>query len=118
MIIVHGVIPILPERREQALELARDMSDATQLEQGCVSYDFYVGLQDPNTLVLFQEWETMGALMRHYQTEHMKLFMSALPEVVSGEITTRRFALQTMEAAANEPEENYASKREAPRIVH
>ena len=45
MIIVHGVIPILPERREQALELARDMSDATQLEQGCVSYDFYVGLQ-------------------------------------------------------------------------
>ena len=112
MIIVHGVIPILPERREQALELAQDMSDATQLEQGCVSYDFYVGLQDPNTLVLFQ------ALMRHYQTEHMKLFMSALPEVVSGEINTRRFAVQTMEAAVNEPEENYASKPEAPRIVH
>ena len=34
MIIVHGSIPIVPERREQALELAREMSDATQLEQG------------------------------------------------------------------------------------
>ena len=77
-----------------------------------------MGLQDPNTLVLFQEWETMEALMQHYQTEHMKLFMNALPEVVSGEINTRRFAVQTMEAAANEPEENYAFKREAPRIVH
>ena len=117
MIIVHGSIPIVPERREQALELAREMSDATQLEQGCISYDFYVGLQHPNTLVLFQEWETMEALMRHYQTEHMKLFMDALPEVVSGEINTRRYVVQTMDANANEPEEKYASKSEAPRIV-
>jgi hypothetical protein len=56
--------------------------------------------------------------MQHYQTEHMKVFMDALPEVVSGEINTRRFAVQTMEATANEPEENYVSKSEAPRIVH
>jgi quinol monooxygenase YgiN len=60
----------------------------------------------------------MEALMQHYQTEHMKVFMDALPEVVSGEINTRRFAVQTMEATANEPEENYVSKSEAPRIVH
>ena len=33
MIIVHGVIPIVPERRKRALQLAREMSDATQLEQ-------------------------------------------------------------------------------------
>ena len=118
MIIVHGVIPIVPEQREHALELAREMSDATQLEPGCISYDFYVGLQDPNKLVLFQEWETMEALMRHYQTEHMKLFMDALPDVVSGEISTRRYAVQTVEAIANEHEENYASKSEVPRIVH
>ena len=118
MIIVHGVIPIVPERRKRALQLAREMSDAPPLERGCISYDFYVGLQDPNALVLFQEWETMEALMQHYQTEHMKVFMDALPEVVSGEINTRRFAVQTMEATANEPEENYVSKSEAPRIVH
>ena len=48
----------------------------------------------------------------------MKLFMDALPEVVSGEINTRRYVVQTMDANANEPEEKYASKSEAPRIVH
>ena len=56
MIIVHGSIPILADSRERALELARRMVDATRTEAGCISYDFYVGLSDPNTLMLFQEW--------------------------------------------------------------
>ncbi len=54
MIIVHGIIPIRPEKRERALELARRMTEATKLEPGCISYDFYIGLSDPNTLMLFQ----------------------------------------------------------------
>ena len=43
MIIVHGTIPIRPDCRDQALELARRMADATRSEMGCISYDFYVG---------------------------------------------------------------------------
>src|SRR5690349_8413691 len=61
MIIVHGIIPVRPDSREQALDMARRMSEATQAEPGCISYDFYVGLSDPNSLMLFQEWETMEA---------------------------------------------------------
>lgn len=102
MIIVHGTIPIRPERREQALALARRMTEATQAESGCISYDFYVGLSDPNTLMVFQEWESMEALMGHFQTDHMDEFLQALPEVVSGEIVTRRYAVQTIEEDAEE----------------
>ena len=102
MIIVHGTIPIRPECRERALELARRMTVATQAEAGCISYDFYVGLSDPNTLMLFQEWESMDALMGHFQTDHMDEFLQALPEVVSGQITTRRYAVQTIEEDADE----------------
>ena len=97
MIIVHGIIPVRPESREEALSLARRMTEATKAEPGCISYDFYVGLSDPNTLMLFQEWESMEALMEHFQTEHMDEFLQALPNVVSGEIITRRYAVQTIE---------------------
>ncbi|MCZ6710231.1 MAG: putative quinol monooxygenase [Gammaproteobacteria bacterium] len=97
MIIVHGSIPIRPDCRERALELARTMTEATQSELGCISYDFYVGLSDPNTLMLFQEWENMDALMGHFQTEHMDEFLRELPLVVSGEITTRRYAVQSVD---------------------
>jgi quinol monooxygenase YgiN len=102
MIIVHGTIPIRPDCREQALKLARGMSAATRSEPGCISYDFYVGLSDPNTLMLFQEWESMDALMRHFQTSHMEEFMRALPTVVSGEITTRRYAVQSVDDESEE----------------
>ena len=97
MIIVHGTIPIRPDCRERALELARQMADATREEVGCISYDFYVGLSDPNTLMLFQEWENMDCLMGHFQTDHMDAFLKELPEIVSGEITTRRYAVQSVD---------------------
>jgi len=97
VIIVHGSIPIRPDARDQALKLARAMTEATQAEPGCLSYDFYVGLSDPNTLMLFQEWESMEALMRHFQTAHMDEFLRALPGVVSGEIVTRRYSVQSVD---------------------
>ncbi len=111
MIIVHGSIPIRPDCRERALELARSMTEATQSEIGCISYDFYVGLSDPNTLMLFQEWENMDALMGHFQTEHMDEFLRELPQVVSGEITTRRYAVQSVDEETEE-------STEPPPIVH
>ena len=106
MIIVHGTIPIKPDSRERAIDLARRMADATREEIGCISYDFYVGLSDPNTLMLFQEWENMESLMGHFQTDHMDAFLKELPEVVSGEITTKRYAVQSVdEDEDHEPEE-------------
>lgn len=103
MIIVHGIIPLRPECRDRALELARDMAEATQAEPGCISYDFYVGVSDANTLMLFQEWESMDALMKHYQTPHMETFLRELPAVVSGEIVTRRYAVQGVSREAEDP---------------
>ena len=97
MIIVHGTIPIKPGCRDEAMQLARRMTEETVKEVGCISYDFYVGLTDPDTLMLFQEWESMEALMGHFQTEHMDEFLKELPEVVSGEVVTRRYAVQTVE---------------------
>jgi len=111
VIIVHGTIPIRPECRDQALQLARRMADATRTELGCISYDFYVGLSDPNTLMLFQEWESMEALMGHFQTDHMEEFLQELPDIVSGEITTKRYAVQSVD-------EEESAAEEAPPIIH
>ena len=113
VIIVLGTIPIRPDRRDRVLELARDMAEATRAEFGCISYDFYLGLSDPNTLMLFQEWENMEALMGHFQTEHMDVFLKELPEMVSGEITTRRYAVQSMDEDGPAVREE-----EPPPIVH
>lgn len=97
MIIVHGTIPLKPDCRERALDLARQMAQASTSELGCISYDFYLGLLDENVLMLFQEWDSMEALRDHFQTEHMEVFMRELPNCLAGEIVTRRFAVQNVD---------------------
>ena len=77
-----------------------------------LSYEFYVGLANPDTLMLFQEWESMEALMGHFDTDHMDVFLQQLPDLVSGEIITRRYAVQAVE-------EEEAVTVEAPEpIIH
>ena len=51
--------------------------------------------------------------MEHLQTSHMEDFLRELPDVVSGEITTKRFAVHKME------EEDPAEPPSAPEpIIH
>ena len=73
------------------------MVEASRLELGCVSYDFYVGLADPNTLMLFQEWESLDALQSHFETKHMDEFLQQLPDILAGEVVTKRYAVQSIE---------------------
>ena len=39
----------------------------------------------------------MDALMGHFDTDHMDAFLQQLPDLVSGEIVTRRYAVQAVE---------------------
>ncbi len=103
MIIVHGTFPVKPELREDALELMHKMAVASRAEQGCISYEFYIGLSDPNKLLLFQEWESVDALQGHFDTEHMEDFLKVLPEVLDGEVTTRRYEVRSPDEIDVEP---------------
>ena len=77
MIIVHGSILIRPER-DQALALAKQMAAASRNEKGCMSHELR-RFSRPDTLMLFQEWESMEALMGHFDTDHMDVFRSSYP---------------------------------------
>lgn len=118
MIIVHGTIPVKQEVRDEALDLARTMAAATRVEPGCVSYDFYVGLTEPNKLMLFQEWESMEALMAHFKTDHMEAFLRELPELLDGEITTRRYAVQVVPEDEQDDLGEVGQEPEEPPVIH
>ena len=70
------------------------MSVASREEFGCISYEFYIGLSDPNTMLLFQEWESVDALQDHFDTAHMEEFLKVLPDVLDGEVATRRYEIR------------------------
>ncbi|MDA0787920.1 MAG: putative quinol monooxygenase [Proteobacteria bacterium] len=94
MIIVHGTFIVKPEVQNDALEMMRQMAVASRAERGCITYEFYMGVSDPNTMLLFQEWESVEALQDHLDTEHMEEFVRHLPQILNGEVATRRYEVR------------------------
>lgn len=88
---------------------------------GCISYEFYVALSDPNKLLLFQEWDSVDSLQGHFDTDHMEEFLRELPEVLDGEVTTRRYEVRSTSELAEdheaelEPAPRYQSRE---KIIH
>ncbi|MEM7331011.1 MAG: putative quinol monooxygenase [Chloroflexota bacterium] len=84
MLIVAGKIPIQPEKRAEAMAVTTIMAKATQAEEGCIEYHFYSNVEDPNTFLVFEKWETADALKAHFETPHMAEFRSKMPNLAAG----------------------------------
>lgn len=94
MIVSHGKFVIRPDQLERAKDIFRDMVERSREEPGCITYDFFESITNPNVMMLFQEWESMDTINAHFATEHMESFLSQLPELLEGEVVTHRYALQ------------------------
>ena len=95
MIIIHGSFPIKSKGREEAIKKMQDMARFSRLESGCITYEFYVGLSNPNLVLLFQEWSSLEALESHWEADHMKIFLGQLPDILDGEVSTRRYEVKS-----------------------
>jgi quinol monooxygenase YgiN len=49
-----------------------NLVDPTRIEKGCVDYIFYQDNEDPNVLMLYENWETNEDLEAHMNTETFK----------------------------------------------
>ncbi|GAB4464339.1 MAG: putative quinol monooxygenase [Armatimonadaceae bacterium] len=85
MIVVAGSARVRPEKRVEAMELAKRMTEQTRQEAGCRSSGYYVSVESPETFFLFQVWESEEALNEHYRQEHVRQFQEKLPEMLAGE---------------------------------
>ena len=73
----------------------QEMARFSRQEPGCITYEFYVGLSNPNLVLLFQEWSSVEALESHWETDHMKNFLGQLPRILDGEVATRRYEVRS-----------------------
>jgi quinol monooxygenase YgiN len=98
MIVIAGHVAIDPERREEAVQVAREMAEASRREAGCVAYVFSANLEDPNRFLVFEEWESDAALARHFETEHMAAFQRRLPGLLAGRPVLKRYTVASANA--------------------
>ena len=72
----------------------REVSDAgirasVLAEAGCLKYDYYTAVDDPNDFILLEAWENEAAQQWHVKQPHMALLRSIKEKyVVSAELQT------------------------------
>lgn len=97
MLIVAGRIRVKPERRAEAVAAAVKMARATQAEPGCHAYAFYSDLEDPNTFLVFEQWQDEAALLAHFQTPHMAEFNAVAGTLVAAPPAIDRYEIASVQ---------------------
>ena len=63
-----------PEDREQVGDILRQLAVASRQEPGCVSYVPHTVEDDPNRVVIYEQYLDRGASEFHRSTPHFKKF--------------------------------------------
>lgn len=94
MIVLHASLPIDPDKREEALELAEELVEQSNQEPGVREYSATIDIQDENTIRFFEHYVDGAAFEAHTQSEHFQKFEERLPDILAGEPEIIRFDIE------------------------
>lgn len=87
MILVHARAQARPDQRETLIAHLVAAARHSRTEQGNTGYAFHADLEDANSLVSIETWETREDLDRHMGTPELAELLGALPDLLTGEPT-------------------------------
>jgi quinol monooxygenase YgiN len=70
------------------------MEHATRSEPGCLRYVSSIDVHDSRVLRIYEEWESMEALVPHFKTSHMAEFQTALGGLQSVSMDAKVFEIR------------------------
>ncbi|RSM76190.1 antibiotic biosynthesis monooxygenase [Amycolatopsis sp. WAC 01375] len=79
MIFITAKFRVRPEHADRWPEIARDFTEATRAEPGCLWYDWSRSLDDPNEYVLVEAFRDDDAGAAHVGSEHFRTAQRELP---------------------------------------
>jgi quinol monooxygenase YgiN len=79
MIFITAKFRILPEHADGWPEIAREFTEATRAEPGCLWFDWSRSVEDPAEYVLVEAFRDEAAGAAHVQSPHFKQAQQTLP---------------------------------------
>ncbi|MFI9455077.1 putative quinol monooxygenase [Amycolatopsis sp. NPDC052450] len=83
MIFITAKFRVRPEHADRWPEIARDFTEATRAEPGCLWYDWSRSLDDPNEYVLVEAFRDDDAGAAHVGSEHFRTAQRELPRYLA-----------------------------------
>jgi quinol monooxygenase YgiN len=87
MIYVVATLTTTPGGADALREAAAACVAETRKEDGCLGYELFQSMEDPDRLVFVEKWETREALTAHSKQPHLKVWRDvSTPHLVSRKI--------------------------------
>ncbi|WP_374049303.1 putative quinol monooxygenase [Sinomonas sp. ASV486] len=80
---ISAKFPVKPEHADAWPEIAKDFTEATNAEDGCLFFEWSRSLADPSTYVLLEAFRDDEAGGEHVKSEHFKKATEELPAYLS-----------------------------------
>ncbi|UTB32765.1 MAG: antibiotic biosynthesis monooxygenase [Methanobacterium sp. ERen5] len=94
MIVVTAKMKVKPDAKYQFMVETEPLIKHTRSENGCLSYNLYTDIDDPNLLVMLEFWKDMDSLDAHMDSVHFKAFGEAIPKYLVDAIDISKFEAQ------------------------
>ena len=72
MLRLNCFISVAADKRDEAIALATELTEASRKEAGCIAYDIFCSATRPDVLLICETWADEAALEAHTLTEHYK----------------------------------------------
>ena len=78
MYTIYVKFTCLPQKRQDFIERvkATGVLAAIRAEEGCLKYDYYLSAEDPNELLLIEQWKSKDHQQVHLTQPHMDTLRS------------------------------------------
>jgi quinol monooxygenase YgiN len=89
MIHVIAIITTKPNQRSKVLEIFKTIVPAVHAEAGCIEYGPAIDVDGadpafgPDTFVVVEKWESMGALKAHAMAPHMTAYAEKTRDLIA-----------------------------------
>lgn len=82
--IMHATMPIKPDAREDFLAALPGLVEASNAEEGVLSYSCYESVAQPNTFVMIEVYADKAGMDAHLASPHFQAAAPVLGKVLAG----------------------------------
>ncbi len=83
MIFITAKFRVRPEHADRWSVVSREFTQATRREPGCLWFDWYRGVEDPNEYILVEAFRDEPDGVAHVQSQHFKNAQQTLPSYLA-----------------------------------
>ncbi|MEM1171301.1 MAG: putative quinol monooxygenase [Cyanobacteria bacterium P01_H01_bin.35] len=80
-ILASSRFEIIPDKREEFIQLINDIIPKVRMNSGNISYSLYEEINNPNSFLIFEEWKSKKSLQKFIATDAHKIKEQKIMEI-------------------------------------